>query len=334
MMSRAEDKQYFAVARDLIAANVQTGIDLYLHVHGRYVLYRSGTQPLDPQGLHKLMRLQVETLYVQRSQGEAFKTYLARNAATLLKQAETRDQEIEILQGAAHGALSTALQRLDDPAAYERVRTVSDLTVDSITADVDVMSSLVQFVKGDERLLTHSFNVAAYAIALGARHGLDERELRAVGAGAGAMLHDVGVSAVDEEIMGKGEPLTDVERDFIARHPRRGREILEASSIDDPLVLDIVLQHHGRAGTEPISRYAQIVRLADAFDSLTNEPGEHGPTGPFAALYHMRFRASDDYPPELLRDFVLMLGGVPVLDANSPIAPLSRRQVRQVALAT
>jgi HD-GYP domain-containing protein (c-di-GMP phosphodiesterase class II) len=331
MMSGAEDEQYFAVARDLIAANVQTGMDLYVHVQRRYVLYRSGTQPLDPQGLRKLMRLQVDTLYVQRSQSEAFKAYLARNAATLLKQAETRDQEIEILRGAAHGALSTALKRLDDPAAYERVRTVSDLTVDSITADIDLMSSLVQFVKGDERLLTHSLNVAAYSIALGARHGLDERDLHTLG--LGAMLHDVGVSAVDEEIMGKGEPLTDVERDFIARHPRRGREILEAASIDDPLVLDIVLQHHGRVGREPLTRHAQIVRLADAFDSLTNEPAEPGHTGPFAALYHMRSPTSDDHPPELLRDFVLLLGGVQVLDANSPIAPLSRHQVRQVALA-
>ncbi len=332
MMSHAEDEQYFAVARDLIAANVETGMDLYLLVQGRYVLYRSGTQPLDAQGLSKLMRLQVDTLYVQHSQSEAFKSYLARNAATLLKQAETRDQEIEILRGAAHGALSTALAHLDDPAAYERVRTVSDLTVDRITSDVDLMSSLVQFVKADERLLTHSFNVAAYAIALGARHGLDERELR--GLGAGAMLHDVGVSAVDEEIMGKGEPLTDVERDFLARHPRRGREILEAASIDDPVVLDIVQHHHGGGGKESISRYAQIVRLADAFDSLTNESGEHGPTGPFAALYHMRFRANHVHPPELLREFVLLLGGVPVLDANSPIAPLSRRQVRRVALAS
>lgn len=332
MTSRTEDEQYFAVARDLIAANVQTGMDLYLQVQGRYVLYRSGTQPLDPQGLRKLMRLQVDTLYVHQSQSEAFKAYLARNAATLLKQAETREQEIEILRGAAHGALSTALQHLDDPAAYERVRTISDLTVDSITANVDLMSSLVQFVKGDERLLTHSLNVAAYAIALGARHGMDDRDLRALG--AGAMLHDVGVSAVDEEIMGKGEPLTDVERDFIGRHPRRGREILEAASIHDPVVLDIVLQHHGRVGKEPLTLHTQIVRLADAFDSLTNEPGEHGPTGPFAALYHMRFRANDDYPPELLRDFVLLLGSVPVLDANSPIAPLSRRQVRQVALAS
>ena len=32
MMSHAEDEQYFAVARDLIAANVQTGMDLYLLV--------------------------------------------------------------------------------------------------------------------------------------------------------------------------------------------------------------------------------------------------------------------------------------------------------------
>jgi hypothetical protein len=66
----------------------------------------------------------------------------------------------------------------------------------------------------------------------------------------------------------------------------------------------------------------------------TNEPAEHAPTGPFAALHHMRLRASEDYPSDLLRDFVLLLGGVPVLDASSPIAPLSRRELRQVTLAS
>ena len=73
-------------------------MDLYAHAQRRYVLYRSGTQPLDPQGLRKLMRLQVDTPYVQRSQSGAFKAYLAGNAATLPKQAETRDREIEILR--------------------------------------------------------------------------------------------------------------------------------------------------------------------------------------------------------------------------------------------
>ena len=325
-------EQYFPVARQLIAADVATGIDLFLKVAGSYVLYRVGNQPVDAHALRKLRRLDVETLYVPRSQSDAFSAYVTRHAALLLQQTQGREQQIEILRDASHGALRQALARLDDPAVYEQVRSVAELTVDEITADVDLMSGLVKFVQANERLLTHTLNVTAYAVALGARHGLDARTLRSLG--TGAMLHDVGMSAVDEELLSKSEPLSDTERDFIGRHPRRGREILEAASIDDPTVLDIVLRHHGRVGREPLSLPAQIVQLADVFDQLTSEVGERGPTGPFAAPYHMRFRGGGRYSADLLRNFVLLLGSVPVLDRNSPIAPLSRRLIKRVALAS
>ena len=328
----AHADQYFPIARQLIAADVAIGIDLYLKVAGRYVLYRAGSQPVDAHAWRKLLRLEVETLYVPRSQNDAFRAYVTKHAAVLLRQAQTREQQVDILRDASHGAVRQALMRLDDPAAYEQVRSIAELTVREIAADVALMSSLVKFVQADERLLTHTLNVTSYAVALGARHGLDARTLRSLG--TGAMLHDVGMSAVDEEILSKGEPLSDTERDFIGRHPRRGREILEAASIDDPTVLDIVLQHHGRAGRDPISLPAQIVQLADAFDALTSEVGERGPTGPFAALYHLRFRSGGRHSADLLRDFVLLLGSVPVLDRNSPIAPLSRRPIKRVALAS
>lgn len=331
-MSRGERDQYFPVARELIAADVTTGIDLYLEVAGRHVLYRSGRQPLDKQALSKLMRRQVDTLYVPLHQSEAFNAYMAGHAGALLEQAKTTAQRTDILRGAARGALSTALSRLDDPQAFEQVRTVAELTVEQVAADVGMMSGLVQFTEGDGRLLTHTLNVTAYAVALGARHGLDPVSLRSLG--TGAMLHDVGLSSVDEELLAKSEPLTDVEREFVGRHPGRGREILEAASIRDPVVLDIVLQHHGQTGREPQSLPAQIVQVADAFDALTNEGGEQSPAGPFAALYQMRYRAEVRFPASLMREFVLLLGGMAVVDSNSPIAPLSRRRSRKVRQVT
>jgi len=59
-----------------------------------------------------------------------------------------------------------------------------------------------------------------------------------------------------------------------------------------------------------------------------------GPTGPFAARYHLRYRTGNRYPIALLRDFVMLLDGVPVPDANSLLAPLSRRTIKRVAEQT
>ena len=97
--------------------------------------------------------------------------------------------------------------------------------------------------------------------------------------------------------------------------------------MDDPLVLDIVRHHHGVPAGEQLSMPAQIVQLADVFDSLTSQVKSGAPNGPFAALYDMRHRANGRFSPDLIREFVPTLGGMSDVVADSPVAPLSRRRM-------
>src|SRR5690606_23943944 len=102
--------------------------------------------------------------------------------------------------------------------------------------------------------------------------------------------------------------LTDMERDYLARHPKRGAATLHRAGVTDPIVLDIVHNHHQDEGSaQRLSPHASIVRLADTFDTLTSLSSADDRQGPFAALYQMRHRM-EGFPPDLVRDFVLMLG--------------------------
>src|SRR5690606_16226807 len=132
--------------------------------------------------------------------------------------------------------------------------------------------------------------------------------------GLGAIVHDVALARADPELLDRSERASEMERDLLARHPRRGAAMLEQAGIADPVVLDIVRHHHGAedggAAGAALSSPAQIVMLADVFDSLTNGVDAAGRQGPFAALYEMRHRMEGRFPPELIRDFVIMLGAI------------------------
>ena len=316
-----QSESYFPVPRGTIAAGVATGLDLFVRVAGRYVLYRSSEQPLDAAAVDKLLRRNIDEFHVHQAQADDFHQYLDRNLELLLDRAETRHEQASVLREAGHATLRTAFARFDEGESYERVNRVSKVTVERVVNDVSLVGDLVTFAEGTERLLTHAMNVTAYAVALASRR----RELRdedLYSLGVGAMVHDIGLTA-HVPLLGHEDEWSEVERDIMARHPRRGYELLQRAGVHDPVVLDVALRHH-----DPASRggslAAQIVHIADTFDTLTTRTAEPDMTGPFAALYQMRSDVEAGYRTELLRDFIVLLGGVPVGDPRSPIAPLSR----------
>jgi len=96
-----------------------------------------------------------------------------------------------------------------------------------------------------------------------------------------AQLHDVGKIGIPDSILFKPEPLTEQETQAIRRHPLAGMKIL--GPVREWLGEDIclgILQHHenidgsgypsGLKGSD-IHIFARIIRVADAFDSMTSD---------------------------------------------------------------
>jgi hypothetical protein len=313
---------HFPVARHLIALETATGLDLHIEVGGRLVLYRAHNQPLDEASFEKLRRRSVREFWVPADQSGAYGRYLIENAAPLLAGVETDEEAAAIVRDVSRGTLRELFDRLDDASSFERVERASALTVDRVAADVAFMPRLLEFVGDREALLARATNTAAYAIALGARQP-DVSSAQLYEVGLGALLHDVGLAPLGTAL-DAGRALTDVEQHMAIRHARRGFEALTRAGIGRATVLRIVRDHHGTDSGSLPSLAVQIVALADQFDELTNQHG--GPAvGPFAALYQMRANTGQVFSTELLRDFVLMLGGVPALGPHSPVAAVSRQ---------
>ncbi len=95
-----------------------------------------------------------------------------------------------------------------------------------------------------------------------------------------ALLHDIGKSNIDHNIVGKTSKLTDEEFTEIKKHPRLGYEILKNSGCYSENVLAGVLFHQEKYDgsgyplklkKDKIPLIARILAVADVFDALTSE---------------------------------------------------------------
>jgi len=183
--------------------------------------------------------------------------------------------------------------------------------------DTQIVPHLVRFAVGDERLSIHSMSTVAYAIALTTqRPEIIPDQPRPIG--IGAPTHDIGLATAAAHRLSRDESvLTESEHTFLVKHPERGLSVLQEMQVADPIVLEIVADHHSAATDLPV--HLQIVQLADSFDTLTNRPKRMEP-GAYQALYTLRESIERRYDAELLRDLILMLGTLE-LDDNLTLTP-------------
>lgn len=120
----------------------------------------------------------------------------------------------------------------------------------------------------------HYKRVASLATAIGRRMGKNEEQLAAIN--RAAMIYDVGMILVHEDVLKKPEALSAEEFDSIKVHPVSGYHILNDMYRDDDVVLAAKYHHEKYDGTgypnglarKNIPEIARIIAVADACDSM------------------------------------------------------------------
>ena len=166
-------------------------------------------------------------LYVLTEQRHELENYVVKHLRSVIASANDSVQSSRVIRDATRAVLRTSLGAIDSAEDFDRLRTVSDVLTDKIANNQSLLSGVVCFAEGDERLLTHAANVAAYSVVLASRvPGLSADDVSSIG--VGALVHDIGLASVDPELLFKpDEHRTDLERYFLGRHPGRGASQLE-----------------------------------------------------------------------------------------------------------
>ncbi|MGH4052432.1 MAG: HD-GYP domain-containing protein [Clostridium sp.] len=174
--------------------------------------------------------------------------------------------------------------------AEESLSVVSNL-VNHIIVMGEVNKSLYDIQTYDNYFYLHSIDTGIMAIFLGISMDFSENELKELG--IYAIIHDVGITKIDKNIITKTGKLTDEEIKEIKMHPIYGKEILEKNFFMSCEVLEAVECHHERVDgsgypygliNNEISKFAKIIGVCDVYnDALNNR------------CYRERFNPRDAY---------------------------------------
>lgn len=159
----------------------------------------------------------------------------------------------------------------------QNLQFISETIVNEIISKTNTLINMVDIKTMDNYTYEHSVNVAVLSLVLGIQLKLHKEDL--IDLCIGAMLHDIGKVTINPELIKNRYKLSETERTEMESHTTNGFKYLgEYYNINSKSKV-VALQHHEKwDGTgyprglcgENIHRFARIVAIADAYDTLTS----------------------------------------------------------------
>ena len=247
--------------------------------------------------------------------------------------------------------------RMGRAPRLKQVRHAVQGIIDQVLTNEVSMMGLSTLDNYDDYTFRHTVNVCIFSLAIGRRLGLNKSRLFDLG--MAALLHDLGKSRVDIDLVMKEDELTEEEAERMQAHTWLGA--LSAFRLQDsgsaPLRgMITAYEHHMKVDfsgypkarrPRELSVYSKIVALAAAYDNATLSRSDESPKTPDVALREIWEDERSGFDPVLVKALINVLGVYPVgtcvvLDtfevglvhaANSDASKVSRPIVRVLSNA-
>ncbi len=159
---------------------------------------------------------------------------------------------------------------------------------------------------------TRSATVAALSGALARQLGLDEERVKLIE--VAALVHDVGMVSLSDDLLAKPEALTPEETAEMQRHPALGERIVGASA--PPEVVPWIRHHHERWDGDgypdglravAIPLESRIIGVCDAWDAMISERPWRRAMSATEAVAELRACAGTQFDPELVEPLIRLV---------------------------
>lgn len=203
-----------------------------------------------------------------------------------------------------------------------QARHVTQLVVDETLDDPRALLALTTLKETDDRLISHSANVAIISVLLGRRLGLSKSRLGELC--LAGFLHDAGKLEVAPEVLSKPGPLVPQEWVEMRKHPLTAARALLGGRTLTPATMRaavVAYEHHLNYNMSgyPVSQirghvslYGNIVALADRYDALTTARAyRRFSFSPHEVVGYLIHYAGTSFDPLLVKLFVELVGFYP-----------------------
>jgi len=193
--------------------------------------------------------------------------------------------------------------------------------VDDIIGDVmknqKITMQLVNIKEGqDKNSHHHLVNITMLSLIVGKELGLSDDEMKHLG--TGAMLHDLGKMKIQERIVHKTSPLSEIEERTFKLYPEYGTKLAKKYGDLSKQVVAIIGQHRehedgtgypNQLTSEKINKLSKIVSITSAYDDHCNCPRNKKQLTPYEAMSLMYSQTKFD--ENILSIFINRLGVYP-----------------------
>lgn len=227
-------------------------------------------------------------------------------------------------QGDWYATAQTALESITGAIHDQREFSVAEIPliatafVASLARDDRLVIRSISDQKGSP-LIGNMIHTAIFAIKIGMGMGYRPDELSRLG--FAALVHDVGMFRLPDEMLNNEGRWTEDKLPLLHRHPLIGAEILKQAAPDQPWLPEVVAQEHERAnGTgyprglkgDHIHEFAQIIGIADKFDALMTARPYRPRLLPHDAMRELLVAEKASFPSQTIKALVQQFSVFPL----------------------
>ncbi|HMK56905.1 MAG TPA: HD domain-containing phosphohydrolase [Dissulfurispiraceae bacterium] len=308
---------FFQIDRNALVPSSEIPFDLYIRDNGDIRLHVEASEKY-PIRLSGILLAAKGDVLIDNMDLPFYREYLRQHTINLKTISDHINAKLFATMLKENSKL-TVQNALKNPHSAEIIKASSEevnAIVGAVLENRDVLYHLIDIRHYDYYTYTHSVNVAVMSIGMGINAGMSREMVQRLG--IGALLHDIGKSAIRSDLINKREMLNESEFEIIKTHVQEGERLLQKHPGVSPESIAALMEHHEKlSGTgyplglsgAGISLPGRIASIVDSYDALiTNRPYKPAFT-PFYAISTLMHEKAD-YDSDLLKTFIEMLGRV------------------------
>ena len=291
-----------------------TDFDLYINIGGHMVLYAPKPYKWAKEEIERLRSDGHSELFYEKDCTPKVEIYRKLCQMPTVSDKLEPSQRIEGIIGITSEFSKTLFTHDFTLASLEKAKQISNQLLSCIQEKPSCIKALEKVKDHHAYTFQHSGRVAAYTIAMALKMSMNsEHNLENIA--LGCLLHDVGKSGVQKEILDKQGPLKAKEWQMVKQHPEFGVKLVASANL--PLVpIEIILHHHERedGGGYPhnlksseLLTEVKIAAFADIFDALTSRRPYQKTRSRFEALDFIKFNLMDHIYKDAYKALVALL---------------------------
>jgi HD-GYP domain-containing protein (c-di-GMP phosphodiesterase class II) len=217
-------------------------------------------------------------------------------------------------------ALQDTIERFAETSILDisEVEPGLDTMLEEIVINEDVKLSLNDISIVDDYTFSHSVSVTVYGALLARKLGFNQEDIHKLA--TGLLLHDVGKTMLDPDILFKQGKLEEEEFEYVKSHTTLGYEALSRCFSLTESSRIISLSHHERLNGsgyprgisgEKLSPFVRIAGIADVYDALTSDRCYRPKWPASKAVDYLISRCGTEFDTDMVSTFVKQIAVYP-----------------------